>query len=319
MAVPVFIEKEAKRPPADAFPRVYTRSARAALRHILRACSSRDRRGILLPAYVGLSPREGSGVLDPVKEAGAAFDFYEVSERLIPDLEDVERKLATGRFQLALLIHYFGCAQVDAGDFVHLCQRHDVQVVEDCAHTLLGGLGGARLGMEGAFAIFSIHKSTWLPDGGFFYDRADRLGSAALDDRDALDRRSLEAFSRLDLVSAAQRRRHLYDLVASWVVELSGLELFFPRVPASAVPLNCPVIVAGGKREALYFRLVERGVLCTALYHTLIPELGADRYPIAHRVSRSILNLPTHPDILDGNLDDYRDALRASVQEVMRT
>ena len=149
MAAAVFIEKEAKRRPADAFPRVYTRSARAALRHILRARSSHDPRGILLPAYIGLSPKEGSGVLDPVKEAGAPFDFYEVSERLIPNLEDVERKLATGRFQLALLIHYFGCSQVDVGDFVRRCQRHDVQVVEDCAHTLLGDLGGERLGTKG--------------------------------------------------------------------------------------------------------------------------------------------------------------------------
>jgi len=319
MAMPVFIEKEAKRPPPDAFPRVYTRSARAALRHILRARLKHDARGILLPAYVGLSPKEGSGVLDPVKEAGAPFDFYEVSERLVPDLDDLERKLATGRFQLALLIHYFGCAQVDAGDFVRRCQRHDVQVVEDCAHTLLGGLRGERLGMKGAFAIFSIHKSTWLLEGGFYYDRAGELGDTPLDERDALDRSGLEAFSRLDLVSAAQRRRRLYDLVASWVVELPGLELFFPRVPANAVPLNCPVIVAGGKREPLYFQLIERGILPTALYHTLIPELAADRYPIAHRLSRNILNLPTHPDILDGNLDEYRDALRASVQEVLRT
>ena len=194
-----------------------------------------------------------------------------------------------------------------------------MQVVEDCAHTLLGGLGGERLGVKGAFAIFSIHKSTWLPEGGFFYDHDDRLSRTSLADRDALDRPSLEAFSRLDLVSAAQRRRRLYDLVASWVVELPGLELFFPKVPANAVPLNCPVIVAEGKREPLYFQLIERGIQPTALYHTLVPELGADRYPKAHQIARNILNLPTHPDILDGHLDEYRGALRASVQEVLRT
>ena len=60
MAARVFIEKEAKQLPADAFPRVYTRSARAALRHILRARLIADPRGILLPAYIGLSPKEGS-------------------------------------------------------------------------------------------------------------------------------------------------------------------------------------------------------------------------------------------------------------------
>ena len=90
-------------------------------------------------------------------------------------------------------------------------------------------------------------------------------------------------------------------------------------MPANAVPLNCPVIVAGGKREPLYFQLIERGILPTALYHTLIPELTADRYPKAHLISRNILNLPTHPDILDGDVDEYRAALRASVQEVLRT
>jgi dTDP-4-amino-4,6-dideoxygalactose transaminase len=79
------------------------------------------------------------------------------------------------------------------------------------------------------------------------------------------------------------------------------------------------VIVANGKREPLYFQLIERGIQPTALYHTLVPELGADRYPKAHQIARNILNLPTHPDILDGQLDEYRGALRASVQEVLRT
>ena len=69
-------------------------------------------------------------------------------------------------------------------------------------------------------------------------------------------------------------------------------------------------------REQLYFSMIESGVLPTALYHTLIPEIAVERFPEAHFVSANILNLPTHADISEADLPRYEKALRDAVNEV---
>ena len=61
-------------------------SARAALKAILEAQQFNRHDTVLLPAYVGWSPREGSGVFDPIAELGLRFGFYRVDSRLNIDL-----------------------------------------------------------------------------------------------------------------------------------------------------------------------------------------------------------------------------------------
>lgn len=311
------IEKEGKSGAGFLSPRHFTSSARAALRHILEVKRrSGARCGILLPAYIGLSPVEGSGVFDPVCEAEVPYAFYQVDDRLRPDLQDIEQQLRTGRFGLVLLIHYFGCAQVAPAAVVAVCRRYGVQVIEDCAHTLLGGLGPEKLGTFGDYAIFSVHKTAPTSDGGFFYDHVGDVAGHPLAPGAELCRSTLEQFARFHAEAASARRRHLYLTVASWVAELPALELFFATLPPGTVPLNCPVLVPPPKRKALYFALAARGVKPTALYHRLIPALSGGRYASAHRVSTSILNLPTHSDVSDAHLARYRLALHDAVREV---
>lgn len=310
-----FIEKESKRLRQFHKPRVFTASARAAMTHILRTRLALDPRGILLPAYIGLSKIEGSGVFDPIRATGIPYAFYRVNERLEPNMEMLESLLRSGRFQLAFLIHYFGCAQIEPARFIRLCHAYDVQVVEDCAHTLTGGLGSTKLGDEGDYAIFSIHKSTATVDGGFFLDHAKGVVDFPLAAGEEISRETLAMYANTDVLAASRRRLSNYRAVTERLAGLSGLTPFFATIPDGAVPLNLPVLVADGKREALYFKLQEKGVLATALYHTLIPEISEESFPSSHFVSRNILNLPTHPDICDSDLGRYCDVLESCVRE----
>lgn len=311
-----FIEKESKDLGAYTTPRRFTASARAAMTHILQARKEADPRGILLPAYIGLSHVEGSGVFDPIRQTGIDYDFYKVSDRLAPDLADLEARLRTKRYQLAFLIHYFGCPQVDPQAFVRLCHAHGVRVIEDCAHTLLGGLEGMKLGTYGDYAIFSIHKSCTTPDGGFYLDHRGDLPTTLGNEAWRIPLATLEAFANTDLAATCVQRRLNYQTVSAWVRRLPGLELFFGGVPAGAVPLNCPVMVEGGRRAQLYFRLVQDGVMPTALYHRLITQINRSDYPHSHHVADNILNLPTHPDIANADLARYKAILERSVKEV---
>src|SRR6476620_5938194 len=83
-------------------------SARAAFLAFLRQVSVGANECVLLPAYVGWSAREGSGVFDPIREAWCAFAFYRVDQRLRADVDDVARQLRERRVKVLVVIHYFG-------------------------------------------------------------------------------------------------------------------------------------------------------------------------------------------------------------------
>jgi dTDP-4-amino-4,6-dideoxygalactose transaminase len=314
-----FIEKENKDLRSYRSGRIFTASARAAMTFILQAHKRMDPRGILLPAYIGLSKIEGSGVFDPIRTSAIDYAFYPVDERLRPDLDALESQLRSDAFQLVFLIHYFGVPQVDVEQFVALCHRYRVKVIEDCAHTLLGGLEGRRLGSYGDYAIFSIHKSTATPDGGFFLDHGGVLDVTSLPPAMRIAPATLAEFSDTDLEASARRRLSNYEAVQQWVASLPQLTPMFDRIPAGAVPLNFPVIVSQGKREQLYFNLIGREILPTALYHTLIPEISAQQFPHSHFVCTNILNLPTHADINQTRLAAYEETLRGAIHEVFST
>jgi dTDP-4-amino-4,6-dideoxygalactose transaminase len=314
-----FIEKENKDLRSYRSGRIFTASARAAMAFILQAHKRMDPRGILLPAYIGLSKIEGSGVFDPIRVSTINYAFYPVDKRLRPDLDALEAQLRSGAFQLVFLIHYFGVPQVDVEQFVALCHRYGVKVIEDCAHTLLGGLEGRLLGSYGDYAIFSIHKSTATADGGFFLDHAGLLDAASLPPSMCISPATLAEFADTNLEASARNRLRNYDAVQQWVASLPQLTPMFDLIPAGAVPLNFPVIVSQCKREHLYFNLIGREILPTALYHTLIPEISAQEFPHSHFVCTNILNLPTHADISQTHLAAYEEALRGAIHEVFST
>jgi len=311
-----FIEKENKSLEPYRSRRILTASARAAMTFILQARSSVDARGILLPSYIGISKIEGSGVFDPIRASNIAFDFYPLDQRLRPDLVALENQLKSGNFQLVLLIHFFGLPQVNVEYFAALCKRYNVKLIEDCAHTLLGGLSGRRLGSYGDYAIFSIHKSTGTVDGGFFLDHTCKLDCESLPEEFCISQRTLADFANTDLKASSRRRLQNYRAVAGWVNSIPQLVPIFDKLPIGAVPLNFPVIVEQGKREQLYFKLIDRDILPTALYHTLIPEINSECFPHSHFVSANILNLPTHSDISDSDLVRYENTLIEVTREV---
>ena len=234
----------------------------------------------------------------------------------MPDLEDLEMKLKTGNYQLVLLIHYFGQSQVNPENFVQLCHQYGAKVIEDCAHTLLGGLSGRLLGSFGDYSIFSIHKSIATKDGGFYIDNKGDLNNLTQSNKAAISMSTLEIFANSELTDSAKQRLKNYKKVSEWVSQYPELQLFFSTVHEGMVPLNCPLIVQSGKREALYFKLIENGVLPTALYHTLIPEICQNKFPKSYETANNILNLPTHSDIGEEDYIIYENILKRSIQEV---
>lgn len=279
----------------------YTESARSGFAAILRMLEFGEEEKILIPAYIGINDKEGSGVFDPICEEKVKYDFYELNERLkIKDLEVFARQLKSPEVKAVLLIHYFGFCPNDIDEVLRICQEACVVLIEDCAHTVSSSYKGKRLGDHGDFSFFSLHKYLPVSLGGCFrVNTADYPGT----EEDFNDYKELEnsqilmTLLRSDFEAIKAKRLENYRLMASLLKDNRDLEVMYPNPVNGIVPLNMPVLIKHGLREPLYFELERRGVPTVALYYRLIEQIDREKFPVSYHISQNILNLLTHQDI----------------------
>lgn len=309
----MIIEKEAKKKNITLLQRNFTHSARKGLLYIVRDnYLAQPKKGILLPAYIGLSKIEGSGIFDPVKDSQIKYSFYKLNKKLEPNLNDIKKQLETGKFGLILLVHYFGCCQTELSKFIKLCKNYNVKIIEDCAHTLLSGTKiNSQLGKIGDYSIFSIHKTLHTQTGGFYYDLKKDLKLR----RAKIDKKVLSEFARTDINEILRIRYNNFKFVYNLIKNEEHVENFFDQIPKNCIPLNCPIIVKEGFREKLYFSLIKNNIFPTALYHTLIKEVCKRKFKDTVFLSKNILNLPTHQNITKLDYPLYKNRILKSLKE----
>jgi len=309
----VTVDKDPRDPTRFRRERRFTASGRAAFAHLL-AHLPRDRGRVLLPAYIGLSPREGSGVYDPVVGAGVPHAFYRVGPDLCADVAHVAALLAEAPAAAVLVIHYFGAAEPALTRIGELAHAHGAVVVEDCAHAIGATADGTPLGDVGDYAVFAIHKLIAAPTGGFLQlNRADvAIGEPppAL----AIEPEVLARFHATRWPEVAAARIANYRGLAARVGTIPGVRLFWPELPVGCVPHTLPVLIERADRFAVYGRMRDAGLGVVALYHTLIPPITAGAFPDAHAVSARILNLPIHHEVTPGGLDRLAEGLAGAVR-----
>lgn len=146
--------------PFNAADGMWTFSGRVALYHGLPSLKLPAGSTILVPVY-------HQGVeIDTLLAAGYRLRYYRLTERLLIDLEDVERQLDR-RVSALYVIHYFGFAQPLAA-IRGFCEARRLRLIEDCALSLFAQEnGGAWVGSVGDLALFSVYKTLPLPHGGF--------------------------------------------------------------------------------------------------------------------------------------------------------
>lgn len=303
------------RPGSGGHRRLYARAARDAYQALLQELAPSGR-PLLLPGYVGWSPREGSGLFDPVRSTGMDHAFYPLSERLRVDPEALEVELEARRPAALVLVHWFGVPEPTTPRVAELCAARDVLLVEDCCHCLGGSLDGTPLGETGDYAMVSLHKVLPSASGGYLQANHGRPLPEELPAGAAIDRRDLEVLANAWPERAALRRRENYLRLAEALAGIEGIRLFHDALPEGAVPLNLPVLVESVDRFQLYTAMRARGVGVVALYHTLVDTLEREAFPDAFRLSDRILNLPIHQELGREEVDRVARALAASMAEV---
>lgn len=306
------ITKEPVNTEAYTLNRFFTKSARSAFLHILR--KERDAgKTLLLPAYIGMNAYEGSGVFDVVQISRIPYLFYQVDEKLAPVISSIPAAKETS--YLLLLIHYFGFAPHNFEEILNSCSERNITLVEDCAHTLNGNFQGKPLGSFGAYAFHAIHKVLPTTDGGILVDNS-AVPNFTIDAvEEGIKTETIAQFANSDLAAIAEKRRANFNKWASVLEDCNYLQAMYTEPLEGIVPLNFPVIIKHEQREALYFYLMEQEAPTCALYYKMIPQIAEETYPLSHRISRSILNLPTHQDT---SLDDI-ERMAAAINTFFRS
>jgi dTDP-4-amino-4,6-dideoxygalactose transaminase len=275
---------------------LFYRSAREGFADLLAYMPGNGAAGIALPAFIGWSPREGSGVFDPVRGSSAAACFYDLNADLTVDLGSLEKALNTHACRLLVVLHYFGRTEPHMAQVRQIASRHDVILVEDLAHGFYSWAVGGAAGRWGEAALFSLHKMLPRADGGMMLYR----------DREAIrgQRETAPELARFildyDWHAIATARRANFQAVLQRLQGSSqeghGFRLLWSDLAPSDVPQTLPVQILTGDRDAIYHRMNAEGFGMTSLYHTLIEEVRED-FPEMVELSRSIINFPVHQDV----------------------
>lgn len=296
-ALVIHISKAASDPSNFASPSFFYGSARSGMSDFLASSSGlSSRTEVLLPAYIGWSEREGSGVFDPIRESGRGFGFYSLNDDLSVDLADFALALANGSYGVAVVIHYFGRIDHQMAEIRAIADAHDVVLVEDLAHGYFSSQNSTVSRTVGDVLLFSLHKQFPLRDGGLVVYRNADLVSDQRGPRGELS----EALASYDIRAISEARRTNFLTLTRLLELLPGFgkefRLLWPDLGDGDVPQSLPVYIVGDNRDEIYARMNSEGFGVVSLYHTLIPEI-ADDFPVEVDLSRHILNLPVHQDV----------------------
>jgi dTDP-4-amino-4,6-dideoxygalactose transaminase len=305
------IAKSAENPHNCARRIILFQSAREAFGSVLKALDIGPGK-VLLPAYIGWSPREGSGVFDPIATLHLDYSFYALDERLRIDLDSLRTELQTGRIRILVIIHYFGYVDPSYQEAVKLAREYGVFILEDEAHAMLSDVVGGICGRFGDACIYSFHKMLPVESGG----------AAIVNDPESPLAQSLIAhpgsslpLCDFDLRRIADKRRTNSLLLDELVRGMTGeIEPLFDAPRSGEFPQTYPVIIRNGSRDRLYHEMNAAGFGVVSLYHTLISEISPGCFPATAKVSRHILNLPVHQDASEGALESMVRELATRIE-----
>lgn len=274
---------------------------------------------VLVPAFTFAASANA------VIATGAAPVFVDISDHWLIDLNDAAAKV-TDRTKAVMPVHLYGL-MVDMGAVAAFADSYGLAIVEDAAQAHLARRDGRWAGATGVGAFsFYATKNAMTGEGGTVTTTREDLAEAARRFRNhgmttrythvewGLNLRmtelqaaiGVEQLKRLERWTERRRAnaaffdKHLPDLFET------------PEVPESAhhVYHQYTVTVPSATRDKLLEGLRDRGIGADIYYPTPVPMQPAfegpdasHRYPNAVAASRSIINLPVHPQLSDSDLD----------------
>ena len=289
---------------------VFTESARKAWKLILENLSTDSK--VLLPSYIGVTDREGSGIFDPITELGLEYKFYNLNDDLSIAYEEIENQLNKNNFDVILLVHYFGFKIQNIDSISKLCKSNGIIVVEDCAHMYTYNLNEiSDVGTFGDFCFYSLHNNVPFKMGGLLVQNNIKLNKV-----DQLSDLNIGYnVINYDAKSIAIKRIENFNFLHQLMSSIEGVSPL-KSLDIGDIPHTYPIIICDGLREKLYFKLINQNIPVIALYYRLINPLLQEQFKVMQFISNNILNLPIHQDIEKKDLLIIADLIKELIIEL---
>lgn len=243
---------------------------------------------LVLPSYIGWSPREGSGIFDSVLKSKVRFDFYRMDKGLHIDFEDLKNKLSEDKNQLVLMVHYFGFPDANYKEITNWMLQNKIDFIEDCAHALYSDYIGGSCGRKGSFSFYSLHKMLPVETGGMYLSN----NGTTISDISNLYFPVMDYDLKSIYDIRCENYKKLYDLLKG----VKGIKPLHPALPEGVCPQTFPILLEKD-RDFIYTAMNEHGFGLVSLYHTMISEITPEEYPDSHYIAKHITNLPLHQDV----------------------
>lgn len=257
---------------------------------------------VMLPGYIGVSPKEGSGIYDPIvalSEQNLIEPlFYAMTDDLRIDTLDAFDAINSkaGTPFVFLKVNYFGFSDPCEETLYHAVKQAGGILLEDNAHGFFTYHARLRHLCDATF--FSLHKQFPFAHGGMLRVLDENLldwtfnGSTEPHQGENPEAYDIQAISvacidNFNTVEAlAQQHLNLWT-------PLRTLKNIAPTVPQTY-----PLALRSTNRFQVYLDLNEQGYGVTSLYHTLIEPLREDpRFADSRKLADCVLNIPVHQDV----------------------
>lgn len=299
----------------------YYQSARTAMNDLFQSLVSNGIiQNLLLPGYIGWSPKEGSGIFDAVtKISGLKIVYYLMDANLQINFENLKELLKVYPESAVLIVNYFGFRDSNYAQICDYVQNHYGLLVEDNAHGFYTYYNSGFCKADTTF--FSYHKMFPVTYGGGLKILSSRLNGLKLPK--AIN--SVENFCEwdYDIAKICELRRENFQILDNIIKKhknFNGLMVKplhqVEELALGNIPQTYPLRILKGDRNYIYKVMNDYGFGVVSLYHTLIPELKTSDYIQAGQLSKCILNLPVHQDV---NTNYYEEMISLLFQLCIQT
>jgi len=116
-----------------------------------------------------------------IENAGAKPVFVDITEDYVTDLQDLEEKAKESGANFLLLSHMRGNI-VNMDKVVEICNKYDIALIEDCAHTMGATWDGKHTGTFGEVGCFSTqtYKHINSGEGGLLVTNNEDVAAKAI-------------------------------------------------------------------------------------------------------------------------------------------
>ncbi len=214
-----------------------------------------------------------------IAHAGARPVLVDVTDDYTIDLDDLERKAASSSARTLLLSHMRGHI-CDMQALAAICQRHRIQVIEDCAHTMGAAWAGKATGTWGRAGCFSLQSYKHANSG--------EGGLLATDDEDIAAQAIL--FSGSYMLYASHLARPGNEVFERWKYLTPNFSLRMSNLAAAVARPQLGTVLAD-RRKRWNQRYAWMAAALQGAPHLRLPQRPAAEQFVASSIQFSLVDL----------------------------